>query len=106
MPSNGWVEMDEALSLLAHRKRLLQARNALYRLRISRDLRALLVWPHSAAIASTQPLRPLLFGLALAFIPKTRLTAWVAIGAKALLLVRLAALAVQWVQHKSSKEQP
>lgn len=91
--------MNKTTRQLAQRKQLLLAQSMLYRLRIRRDIRALPSWPRSGvALAAALPIRPLVLGLVLSAVPKTKLSRWLAIAAKALLLARLASAALRWSQ--------
>ncbi len=90
--------MHKALDNLALRKQLLQARSALYRLRIRREFNTLrdnLTWARAGAIAfKALPVGSSVFALALSALPHSRLTRILALASRTLLLARWAPIAL------------
>ena len=91
--------MNRSLDELALRKQLLQARSALYRLRIRRELDALrdrLSWTRAAVTAaSALPVGSAMLGLALYGVTQSRLARLARLAAPVLLLARLARVAIR-----------
>jgi len=97
--------MNRSLDELALRKQLLQARSALYRLRICCELEAIgdrLSWTRAAVTAvNALPVGSALLGLALYGAAHSRLARLAGLAARALLLARLASVAIRRIWPRS-----
>jgi hypothetical protein len=94
--------MSKALENLALRKQLLQARSALYRLKIRYEADAVhenLSWARAGVLAfRALPVRSTLFDLALYGMARSRLARLLKLAAQILLFARLASIAVALLQ--------
>lgn len=86
--------MNSPRELLALRKEVLVARASLQRLKVGHELEALregMRWPRAvAAIATSPPVRSLLFGLLLLVVGRGRVARLVRLGAGAVALAKVA----------------
>lgn len=95
--------MNKSFENLVLRKQLLQARSALYRLRMRHEINAVndtLSWARAAVTAL--PVRSAVLGLALVGVSHGRLARLLTLAARMLLLARLASIAVNLLRKPSA----
>lgn len=97
--------MNKSFENLALRKQLLQARSTLCRLRIRHELNAMhdtLSWARAGVMAVKALPVPTVLGLALYGVPHSRLARLLKLGARMLLLARLASIVANLLRKPSA----
>ncbi|HLQ27202.1 MAG TPA: hypothetical protein VK138_15165 [Acidiferrobacterales bacterium] len=100
--------MTKSLEQLALRKELLQARSALYRLKILHELHVIggnLDWVHGGmAVATSLPVRSILFGLALQRVGYDRVARLLAVASRVMLFAKVTSIAVNILRKLPNKK--